>query len=310
MNIEKALLIHNEAAGTAAGSMVGAAAGVLTSVIPELVIVRTMAQGDGERICRERGEEVNAVFILGGDGTVHECINGLAGLERPPVVGILPGGTCNDFARTLGLPVNVAEAAEALIQSKPMRIDLGIANKRVFTNFFGIGLITETSENVDSSLKGSLGKLSYFISTLQTIRAAKPFRYQLQTENTLIEDEAVMIYISNGKSLGTSSLPFSKDALTDGEFDVLIIRETGIPLLRELLARKPEGEWEPRNDSVKYFKASRINLVTETEMPADTDGEIYLSTPAEIKLLEHKLKFLIPQAADDSDEISTKSAFN
>lgn len=297
MDIQKALLIHNEAAGSAM-SMVGGAVSALAPVIPELVIMKTQGAGDGEKICRERGEDVDAVFILGGDGTVHECINGLAQLHHPPVVGILPGGTCNDFARTLGIPINVPEAAEALIHGDAVSLDLGMANDRVFTNFFGVGIITETSENIDPTLKGSLGKLSYFISTLQTIRAAEPFRYQLKTESIQIEDEAVMIYVSNGRSLGTSTLPFAKDSLTDGQFDVLIIRQAGIPLLRELLARKPEGRWEPHNDSLKYFKASHIHLQTEGEMPADTDGEVYLSAPAEIKVLERRLKFLMPKNGD------------
>lgn len=293
MKITKALLIHNDAAGSAAGSLVSSAVAVLAPALKELDIIQTSGPGDGENICLERGSEVDVVFILGGDGTVHECINGLVQLENPPVVGILPGGTCNDFVRSLGMPVDVTQSARMMLEGRTIDIDLGLANGRVFTNFFGVGLITETSENIDSNLKNSLGKLSYFISTLQTIRSAEPFAFEMEADGKLIYDEAVMIYIANGRSLGSSSLPFAQDALTDGQFDILIIRQTGLPLLKEVLSRKPEGEWRPKNDSILYYKARNIKLRTDEEKQADTDGEVYLSTPVEISVLDHKLTFLV-----------------
>ncbi|WIV19031.1 YegS/Rv2252/BmrU family lipid kinase [Paenibacillus polygoni] len=293
MKITKALLIHNDAAGSAAGGLVSSAVAVLAPAIKELDIIQTSGPGDGEKICLERGSEVDAVFILGGDGTVHECINGLTQLIHPPVVGVLPGGTCNDFVRSLGMPVDVTQSARMMLEGRTINIDLGYANGRVFTNFFGVGLITETSENIDPNLKGSLGKLSYFISTLQTIRSAVPFAFEMEADGKLIQDEAVMIYIANGRSLGSSALPFAPDALIDGQFDILIIRQTGLPLLRELLARKPEGEWQPKNDSILYYKARNIKLRTDEKKQADTDGEVYLSTPAQISVLDHKLTFLV-----------------
>lgn len=293
MKITKALLIHNDAAGPAAGSLVSSAVAVLAPALKELDIIQTSGPGDGENICLERGSEVDVVFILGGDGTVHECINGLVQLEHPPVVGILPGGTCNDFVRSLGMPVDVTQSARMMLEGRTTHIDLGLANGRVFTNFFGVGLITETSENIDSNLKNSLGKLSYFISTLQTIRSAEPFAFEMEADGKLIHDEAVMIYIANGRSLGSSALPFAQDALTDGQFDILIIRQTGLPLLKEVMSRKPEGEWRPKNDSILYYKARNIKLRTDEEKQADTDGEVYLSTPVEISVLDHKLTFLV-----------------
>ncbi|MBD7969084.1 diacylglycerol/lipid kinase family protein [Paenibacillus gallinarum] len=293
MKITKALLIHNDAAGSAAGSLVSSAVAVLAPAIKELDIIQTSGPGDGEKICLERGGEVDVVFILGGDGTVHECINGLTQLDHPPVVGVLPGGTCNDFVRSLGMPVDVTQSARMMLEGRIIDIDLGFANGRVFTNFFGVGLITDTSVNIDSNLKNSLGKLSYFISTLQTIRSAVPFAFEMEADGKLIQDEAVMIYIANGRSLGSSALPFAQDALMDGQFDVLIIRQTGLPLLKELLARKPEGEWQPKNDSILYYKARNIKLRTDEEKQADTDGEVYLSTPVQISVLDHKLTFLV-----------------
>ncbi|WP_440114017.1 diacylglycerol/lipid kinase family protein [Paenibacillus sp. QZ-Y1] len=293
MEFNKALLIHHNHAGKANRvNTVGIVAGVLAPAVHELVIVRTDEPGEGEKLCRERGEQFDVVFILGGDGTVHECVNGLADVENPPLIGILPGGTCNDFARSLGISPDVETAASEVLQGRAVSIDLGRANDRVFTNFFGIGLISDTSQNINSNLKGALGKLSYFISTLQTLSNTEPFRYQLEADGKTMVGEAVMIYAANGRFLGTNSLPFAPESLQDGELDVLIIHETGIPLLREILSHKPEGEWQPRNDSISYFRASTLSVKTDVPMPADTDGELYMKTPAELSVLAGHLTFL------------------
>lgn len=293
MEWNKALLIHHQHAGKASReSTVGLAAGVLAPAVHEMVVVRTDEPGEGEQLCRERGEEFDVVFILGGDGTVHECVNGLASLQQPPPIGVLPGGTCNDFARSLGISPDVETAAQELLSGRMITVDVGKANDRVFTNFFGIGLISETSQNINENLKGALGKVSYFISTLQTISRSEPFHYELEVDGERAEGEAVMIYAANGRFLGTNALPFAADALQDGQLDVLIIHETGIPLLREVLSHKPEGAWQPRNESISYFKASALTIKTDAPMPADTDGELYMQTPAELSVLAGHLRFL------------------
>lgn len=293
MDFNRALLIHHSHAGKSnRANTVGVAVGELAPAFQELVIARTNGPGDGERLCRERGEQFDVVFILGGDGTVHECVNGLAVLENPPLVGVLPGGTCNDFARSLGISPDVKTAAKEFIEGKTKLVDIGRANDRVFTNFYGIGLISDTSQNINPNLKGALGKLSYFISTLQTVNAAKGFHYVLEADGEKLEGEAVMIYVSNGRSLATDALPFAKDSMEDGKLDVLIIRETGLPLLRDILSHKPQEEFNPQNESIIYLKASSLKLHTDEPMLADTDGELYLQTPAELSVLSGHLHFL------------------
>ncbi|GAE06699.1 iron(III) dicitrate ABC transporter [Paenibacillus sp. JCM 10914] len=184
------------------------------------------------------------------------------------------------------------EAARDLMLGHTHELDIGKVNDRVFTNFFGIGLITDTSENINSELKGTLGRLSYFISTLQTVRTTEPFRYGVELDGHTRTGDAVMIYISNGRSLGTQTLPFSRESLHDGLLDVLIIKEAGIPLLKELLGRKVQGEWKPDNDRIEYVQAASVRLTTDHPMRADTDGEVYIEVPAAITIMPRALRFL------------------
>ncbi|MFC9777058.1 diacylglycerol/lipid kinase family protein [Paenibacillus chitinolyticus] len=290
----KAILIHNGSAGQAeAGSKLGAVIGPLAAGVEELTLVQTKEPGDAERICRERGEETNLLLVLGGDGTVHECVNGLAPLADPPVVGILPGGTCNDFSRALYIPQELGRAAEALMQGRTRPVDIGRANDRYFSNFFGIGLITDASVNINPQLKGTIGKLSYFISTLQTAASADPFRFTLEHDSGRADGEAVMLFVANGRFLGTRPLPLAADALYDGVLDVAIIREAGLPLLKELFKIKNFGEWDSEKSSFEFIRTTSLKLTTDQPMQADMDGEIYAHTPASISILDKKLTFLV-----------------
>ncbi|ANE46598.1 lipid kinase [Paenibacillus swuensis] len=289
----RALLIYNGNAGQAETHRVlGAAVAILSPAIAELTLMPTQSQGDTERICRERGEDYELVIVLGGDGTVHECVNGLAPLEKPPIVGILPGGTCNDFARSLHVPLDIEQAAQAIVNGLMRPVDIGQAGERFFSNFYGIGLITDTSENINSGLKGMFGKLSYFVSTLQTLKAAKSFAYRLDMGDRVVDGEAVMVLVSNGRSIGTSALPTPLDALRDGLLDVFIIREAGIPLLIEVLSQKTSQNWDPEKSQIDYFQAPVIELTTNEPMRADTDGEIYTETPVRLSVVREKLRFI------------------
>ncbi|GAA0357281.1 diacylglycerol/lipid kinase family protein [Bacillus horti] len=290
----KALLIMNGKAGQAdKRKQLEAITGILAECIIELTLIQTQQQGEAERICRDRAESYDLVLILGGDGTVHECINGLASLNQPPLIGILPGGTCNDFSRALGIPQQLTKAAELIQEGRSMKVDIGQMNDRYFSNFFGIGLITEASENINQQTKDLFGKISYYISVLQTLPESQSFSFELETDSETIKDEALMILVANGTFIGTNQLPLPESSLNDGLLDVIIIQETGLPLLREFLSAKGAEVLEPNPDVWQYRQTSRVRLQTDRKMKADTDGETYMETPVNIRLFSQQLSFIV-----------------
>lgn len=289
---KRALILYNDQAGqNEAVKNLEIIINIFAPKIPEIILRRTEKKGDGERICREEGESVDLVCILGGDGTVHECINGLAELERPPHAAVLPGGTCNDFLRSLGVPQNMKQAVQAVFSGKVEAVDVVKVNERWFTNFLGIGLITETSENINDNLKEVFGKISYFISALQTMNTIEPFPFKLTADNHVIEDEGVMILVANGRFIGTSELPVSSISLQDGMLDVFILKQAGIPLVRSVLQTKGLSEWNPDPAEFEYIRTSGLSLETSAPAKIDMDGEIYMETPVRIELAK-KLPFV------------------
>ncbi|RSL31678.1 diacylglycerol kinase family lipid kinase [Salibacterium salarium] len=268
-------------------------AGILSTHIEHLVIKQTQYKGHTESICREWGSMYELIIIMGGDGTVHEGVNGIAELDNPPQLGILPAGTCNDMSRSLSIPQHLKRAANTLMNGTTRYIDIGKINDRYFTNFCGIGLIADTSENINKEWKGMLGKVSYFISALQTINNTRSFPFKLRVDGKEIEDKAVMVLIANGNFIGTNQLPFHQISLDDGQCDAFIVSQGGASLLRDYLNAKNPLKWDPDQTDIKHYQGTTMELQTSAPMKADTDGEIYLETPVSVSSVPEKIPFLV-----------------
>ncbi|MBH0350099.1 YegS/Rv2252/BmrU family lipid kinase [Bacillus tropicus] len=255
----------------------------LAAAFPDLHILHTKKQGDATKYCQEFASKVDLIIVFGGDGTVFECTNGLAPLETRPTLAIIPGGTCNDFSRTLGVPQNIAEAAKLITKEHVKPVDVAKANGQHFLNFWGIGLVSEVSNNIDAEEKAKLGKIGYYLSTIRTVKNAETFPVKITYDGQVYEDEAVLVMVGNGEYLGgiPSFIPNVK--CDDGTLDIFVVKSTGIQAFKDYIGKKL---FEDSNDNdIFHVKAKSIHIETEEEKEVDTDGESSLHTPCHIELL-------------------------
>ncbi len=266
---------------------------ILSEGIDNLTLSKTKSAGDGEIIAREKGKDYELVISLGGDGTLHEIINGIAELENPPLVGILPGGTCNDFARSLNIALKLEDAAKQILEGKIKEIDIGKVNKRYFTNFVGLGLITDISENVNSDTKNIMGRISYYTAAIKSMAERENFKFTLKTENNKIRDKAKMIAILNGYHIGANLVPVKSISVDDDLLDIFIVYDTGFSVLMKYLTKKENFKDSVSEDQIKHIRAKKIFIKTKKEMNLDTDGEVYLKTPVDISLAKKSFKFIV-----------------
>lgn len=291
----KVLFIYNGSAGqTETDRALAAVLPVISTETKELKVVQTEEAGETKKICLELGEEYDLVIILGGDGTVHEAVNGLAALDKRPVLAILPGGTCNDFSRMLNIPQNLKKAAETIMSGQQVPVDVGKVNDdHYFLNFWGIGLITHTSSNIDENQKRLMGKMSYFISALRTVKEAETFRYKMKTDQGEYEDEAVMIMVLNGKFIGSNQIPLPSINMDDGLFDVLVVKESSFGAFLDLFSlNSPDVNLNDAETRLFHLQTKSLSIETEEVLEADTDGEIYLETPATMEILKHHIHMI------------------
>ncbi|NBI06332.1 YegS/Rv2252/BmrU family lipid kinase [Senegalia massiliensis] len=252
---------------------------ILSNEIDNLTIAKTKKANHAEEITYEKGKD-------------YEIINGIERLKNSPIVAIIPSCTCNDFARSLNIPLNLNDASNTILKGNVSEIDIGKVNNRYFTNFVGTGLITDISENINPKTKNIMGRISYYTSTIKSMNEKDDFEFILHTENKKLKDKAGMVVILNGNYVESTLVPVKSISMTDGIFDIFIVYNSGFSLLIKYLTQKENFEENITENEIKHIKASEIKLETKNEMMIDTDGEVYLNTPVNIYVRNKKIKFI------------------
>jgi diacylglycerol kinase (ATP) len=293
--MKKAMIIANPNAGSSRyfKDNLPEIESILRNRFTELEILWTEKAGDGAAWVRGNAHSWDVVITSGGDGTVHEIGGALAAIEENrPVFGILPGGTCNDFARALGMDLDPVAAAKQLAVSSMSPVDVGFADGRYFLNFWGVGLITQTSASISPDLKKGVGRFSYYLSALQQI-TTQPSKFRLRVKSDAYEfdNDAVMLLASNGPFTG-GIRAFSPDSRVDnGVLDVLIVEALNINSIAALVETKLTGT-APDTEGLHYFQTDRLTVICDPDQEIDCDGEIGKQTPSDIQLLPGRLNVI------------------
>lgn len=295
MNYNKVLFIYNGNAGNKEiNQMLTVCLPALAEKVDSLLVYKSLRPMHAKELCEKYGEKVDLVIVLGGDGTVHECINGLAGLRNKPTFAILPGGTCNDFTRSLTLSQNLQEAVEEIIQGKEESVDVIQVNDGYFLNFWGLGLIAETANNIDKDEKNKFGRASYFMSALRTIQNQDPIETVINLDGREMKEEIVMLLVANGHYIGTKRIPFSSVKWNDGLLDLFIIRNANFRLIKEMIDLRREDEDEAFKDEILHLQGRELTISTKQPVDVDMDGEVYTKTPSTIKVLPEHIRMIVP----------------
>ena len=293
LHFNRALFVYNQTAGEDDTHLkLEKTLHIVAQAVDELIVLNTTSEEQLQQACVKYSDQVDLLIILGGDGTVHTCLNSIAPLAIRPIIAILPGGTSNDFSRTLGIPQSLNEAATSLLNGSIIDTDIGKVGEHYFMNFWGIGLVTETSENINSDEKKRLGSISYVLSTLRTLNRTEPFHYKIQSTDTELEGDAILLFVLNGRYIGTTQLPIASLSPFDGKLDVLIVRDSNLAAFRELFAlQNPTVENEQLNE-LEYIQVTALEIMQPIGNKVDMDGEIYEETAQQITVLPGHLRMI------------------
>ena len=245
------------------------------------------------RLIEEAAGEVDAVVVGGGDGSVNSVLTALLRTGLP--LGVLPLGTANDFARTLGLPVDVGSAVRVIVEGASRRVDVGRVNGQPFLNVASLGLSSDLAERLTMAGKRRWGRLSYAAAAMAVLAQARPFRAVIVAEGRGVRVRSYQIAVGNGRYYG-GGLPVRHDAsIADGRLDLYSLEFTAV--WRLLLAglafrRGRQGAWR----EVRDLRCTRFQVSTRRPRPVNLDGELLTSTPAHFDLLPQALAVFAPPA--------------
>lgn len=261
------------------------------SLARDCVVCATTYTGEAEAMAR-RGvaEGFEKIVAAGGDGTINEVVNGLAGTDA--MLGLLPIGTMNVFATELGLPVNNLELCWEIVNGDSIRaVDLPKANQKFFVQLAGVGLDAQVVKETSSNLKKNFGPLSYVISAVQ-IAARKPPKLFIQSEDASI-DEGSFVLVGNGRLYGGPFPFFKHAALDDGLLDVIVFKRLGyleiIKYLQDVIFSS-----EIRVPEIEYFQTRQLCVESDQSVPVELDGELVGNCPVEFSVRDRSLRVLVP----------------
>ena len=251
----------------------------------------TSHSGEAETLARRAVEEGFArIVAAGGDGTVSQVANGLAGSNA--ILGVLPMGSVNVFAMELGLPLHNLQRCWDIIEDTNLRlVDMPSANEKYFVQLAGVGLDAQVVKETSLAFKRSFGPLSYLISAAQ-IAAREPPKLFIESEHTSVE-EGSFVLVGNGRLYG-GPFPFFKQAvIDDGLFDVVVFKRLGyLEIIRYL--QDVVFSADIKVPEIEYFQTRQLRITSEQDVPLEVDGELAGNCPVDFRIRKRALRVLAP----------------
>ncbi len=278
------LVIVNRAAGH------GRAARIWEQIRPVLLArgseyewLETLRPGHATELARDAvSRGFQRIIAVGGDGTVHETVNGLA--QSPVVLGVIPAGTGNDFAKTLALPKDPSQALAAIDSGRVRRIDLARANDRYYMNVAGVGFDAEVAGEANRIPKYIKGAAGYLVSIFRVLPRYSPITLRINLDGRVLEQPCLLVSAGNGRYYG-GGLKICPEAVPDdGLLDVIVGGDFGKAETLAVLPRVFTGT-HITHPKVKTYRAVKVSIESPVPLLVQADGEIIGQTPVTFELI-------------------------
>ncbi len=241
-------------------------------------------------LIRSYQDQVDLVIIGGGDGTLNAAIDGLIETKLP--LGILPLGTANDLARTLGIPTSLPEACQVIAKGQVKQIDVGRVNDKYFFNVASLGLSVQITQNLTKEAKRRWGVLAYAATTLRVIWQSRPFRAEILLAGETLRVRTIQIAIGNGRHYGGGMVVAEDAAIDDQRLDLYSLETKQWWQILALLPTMRQGN-HAMLPGVRVLQGQEITINTPRPRPINTDGEITTHTPAKFSVIPKALAVFV-----------------
>lgn len=274
-----------------------AAVNIFESAGKQANVHLTRQKGHAKELVREitsdKGE--HSIVVMGGDGTLHEALNGIADFEKCSL-GLIPSGTGNDFAVAANIPFDVKSAAQIIAFRAPEKIDyieLSCGLKSI--NAVGMGIDVDVLKHAYAKKGGGKGK--YLFSLIHCLARFRSYNFKVEYDGKTEEHYGLIAALGNGKQIGGGIKLFPDAKINDGMMDLIMVdyisRFKTIFAFMKLMSGKI--------NAVKEVTAARVksaSFFTEKPYSIQAEGEIYDGIKLDARVVKGGLKFYLPARAD------------
>lgn len=241
-----------------------------------------------------KNESYSKILISGGDGTINSIISFLLTNNIYVPIGILPSGTCNDLANSLGLPKNIKKASLVPLKNKALPIDIGSVNdSHYFFSSLAGGYFTEMSYKTPTAAKKNLKQFAYYFKTATQFSSFKPFSLKASIDGNLVEKDVLMFALTTGKQIGGFKDIMHDASLVDGKLDLFLIKDCSYFELPSILFNVMTGQFT-ESKYVSHYQGESFYLEGAAEVPVVFDGDKGISLPLKVDILKENVSLFIP----------------
>jgi YegS/Rv2252/BmrU family lipid kinase len=259
----------------------------------EVEVVETSHEGDGVIVARQAATAgADVLLVAGGDGTLNEAVNGLAGTHT--ALAALPTGTVNVWAREVRIPLDPVRAAGLVWDGERRRIDLGRAGERHFLLMAGVGFDADVAARVTRSEKQRWGPLAYLGRGVITALRWPRQRMWISLDDLAIRRRAIFVVIGNTRLYGGVANITLDAVADDGLLDICLFGGTGAVEKLAHFARVVLRR-HVRAPTVEYYRAERVVLVTRPRVLVQVDGDTIGRTPMVFQAVPQALTVVVPR---------------
>ncbi|HZU77984.1 MAG TPA: diacylglycerol kinase family protein [Dehalococcoidia bacterium] len=237
----------------------------------------------------------DVVIAVGGDGTINEVINGLAGSET--ALAVIPAGTANVWAREVQMPRHPAAVARLLDYGEVHRIDLGMVNDRYFLLMASLGVDSVVVAVISPWAKRTFGRLAYVTTGVWQAIRFPAVRTCIRVDGERMPAQLLMLVVGNTRSYGGALTITNRAVADDGLLDVVLYNGSGPGRFVGYLARTFIGKHVSAPGTL-YRRAGCIEVDTETPLPVQADGDVIGTTPTQLRVAPGALRVIVPPGLD------------
>ncbi len=260
-------------------------------------VIKTEYSGHAIKIAEDNCFNYDTIVVAGGDGTLNEIANALAGKDGVANIGYIPTGTVNDVAHSLKIPRNIKKATFKIVNGNEIKIDAYKCNEKFGVYVLAIGSLSETSFSAPQRSKKAFGKIAYFFHGAGKIFTGKTFPVKLKIEDQIIEKNCALFLAVNSRSVAGFSI-HKKAILDDGLMDIVIVetsrKRVGITSLiriaRLFLFGVPKLNAKGK---ITHLQAKEFELITSEKTAVGIDGEHGFNGSFKYSIIHRGIKIIV-----------------
>ncbi|MBQ1565001.1 MAG: diacylglycerol kinase family lipid kinase [Clostridia bacterium] len=294
--MERYCLISNRVAGSgSAGAYIDRVKALMENRGVDFEIRETQYPGHATELAKAAVDEgFDVIVAVGGDGTLRETALSVVHTDR--VLGLLPCGTGNDYARPLGIPTDAEAALDILLNGETRTVDAGMANDQIFFNIAGFGFDVDVLDYTEEfKPKCRNGETAYRLGCLKAVLGLKLRRSTLTFPDGTIERNVLMAAAGVGTHFGGGMNVLPESDMSDGLLDVCIAHDVKRIGVLKLLPKFIKGKHLGLK-CITYRKATEVSVVCDPVSRIEVDGERMDGTPVTFRILPGALKVRAPKS--------------